>query len=79
MIFYIFIKILRNEKLFSNSTNLFKEIVDLVSSDPPLIELHVQFPTVSFKALSDQVWIRYQRFCFGELIIFIFVSDIAPF
>ncbi len=55
MIFYIFIKILRNEKLFSNSTNLFKEIVDLVSSDPPLIELHVQFPTVSFKALSDQV------------------------
>ena len=29
------------------------------------------FTTVPLKALSDQVWIRYQCFCFVESFIFI--------
>ena len=41
------------------SVSVKETAVNVISSDPPLIKLHVRFTTVTLKALSDQVWIRY--------------------
>jgi len=44
--------------------NLIKGTVSVISSDSPCKDSISWFKTVSLKAFSDQVWIRYQSFCF---------------
>jgi len=37
-----------------------KGIVNVISSDPPSQDANARFTTIPLKALSDQVWNRYQ-------------------
>ena len=46
-----------------------KRTVSVISSDPSCTDGNARFTTVPFKALSDQVWIRYQCLQFRKLII----------
>ena len=48
-----------------------KGTVLLISGDPLCKDGNARFTTVPSKALSDQVWIRYQCFCFFNLFIVI--------
>ena len=43
-------------------------------SDPPLLECRVQFTSVPLKALSRQVWIRYSGFVFQNWLFLVVVS-----
>ena len=44
-----------------------KGTVSVISNDPLCNNGIFQFTTVSLKALCDQVWIKYQCFCFIKL------------
>ena len=53
-------------------TTNFKGTVSVISCDPSCKDDNFWFTMVPFKAMSDQVWIRYQCFCFLKRSIFMY-------
>ena len=47
-----------------------KGTASVILSDPPCKDDNVRFKRITLKALSDQVWTRYQCLCFWKLILF---------
>ena len=54
----------KNKYRLRLETRGIKGTVNVFLSDPVLVEWHVRFTTLSLKALSSQVWIRYHVFVF---------------
>ena len=57
--------------IFLDQTWLKKK--DVTSSEPPCKDGNTRFTAVPLKVLSDQVWTRYQCFCFVKLFILLAV------